>query len=409
MDFLKKRLKRLTSMGLALLLSASAFPATAFAASDSTSTLAEVTAKYIDAENGKEIAEQEIYSVTHEERQPQEIENYTYVDYTENVEYVYSHKDLTYIVGYPDESVRPDASMTRAEATTVFYRLYDGEYPEFERRMSNGTFEDVKTDYWFYKEVETLYNIGIVDGTDEHKFSLDAPVTRAEFAVMAARFANLDYEGGNLFDDVPNGHWAYSYINAAANAGWVEGYPDGSFRPDEPISRAEVVRLVNGMINRNVTLDKLKELGIDADTLNLNRTDVVEWHHYDRVVIGASIRYGHFHPAVDRFVKKHLASLQALPGAFFSVNLVARKPEKRTPQTNSYTRKFLLNSPWQPQSCAVFAGALRYPRYSWYDRFMIRLIMKMTGGETDTRKEVVYTDWQQVSRFAREIAQMARK
>ena len=78
MDFLKKRLKRLTSMGLALLLSASAFPATAFAASDSTSTLAEVTAKYIDAENGKEIAEQEIYSVTHEERQPQEIENYTY-------------------------------------------------------------------------------------------------------------------------------------------------------------------------------------------------------------------------------------------------------------------------------------------------------------------------------------------
>ncbi len=102
---------------------------------------------------------------------------------------------------------------------------------------------------------------------------------------------------------------------------------------------------------------ELKELGIDADTLNLNRTDVVEWHHYDRVVIGASIRYGHFHPAVDRFVKKHLAALQALPGAFFSVNLVARKPEKRTPQTNSYTRKFLLNSPWQPQSCAVFARA----------------------------------------------------
>lgn len=103
---------------------------------------------------------------------------------------------------------------------------------------------------------------------------------------------------------------------------------------------------------------ELKELGIDADTLNLNRTDVVEWHHYDRVVIGASIRYGHFHPAVDRFVKKHLAALQALPGAFFSVNLVARKPEKRTPQTNSYTRKFLLNSPWQPQSCAVFALSL---------------------------------------------------
>ena len=164
MGFLKNRFKRVTSMGLALLLSTSAFPVTAFAASDS--ALAQITAKYIDAENGKEIIQSETYSVTHEERQPQEIENYTYTDYVEGVEYIYSHKDLTYIIGYPDESVRPDASMTRAEAATVFYRLYDGEYPEFERRMSNGTFEDVKTDCWFYKEVETLYNIGIVDGMD---------------------------------------------------------------------------------------------------------------------------------------------------------------------------------------------------------------------------------------------------
>lgn len=81
---------------------------------------------------------------------------------------------------------------------------------------------------------------------------------------------------------------------------------------------------------------ELKELGIDADTLNLNRTDVVEWHHYDRVVIGASIRYGHFHPAVDRFVKKHLAALQALPGAFFSVNTVARKPEAHAADQQLY-------------------------------------------------------------------------
>ena len=109
-------------MGLALLMAASALPATAFAASDSTSTLDEVTAKYIDAENGVEIIQPETYSVTHEEKSPQEIENYTYVDYTESVEYVYSHKDLTYIVGYPDESVRPDASMTRAEAKIYLFR-----------------------------------------------------------------------------------------------------------------------------------------------------------------------------------------------------------------------------------------------------------------------------------------------
>ena len=89
--------------------------------------------------------------------------------------------------------------------------------------------------------------------------------------------------------------------------------------------------------------------------------------------------------------------------------LVARKPEKRTPQTNSYARKFLMNSQWRPDRCAVIAGALRYPRYRWYDRFMIKLIMKMSGGETDTRKEVVYTDWEQVANFAREIAHLTDK
>ncbi len=68
-----------------------------------------------------------------------------------------------------------------------------------------------------------------------------------------------------------------------------------------------------------------------------------------------------------------------MPSAFFAVNLTARKPEKRSPQTNAYTRKFLLSSPWQPKQCAVFAGALRYPRYRWFDRVMIRFIMKMTG------------------------------
>ncbi|MCX2869851.1 menaquinone-dependent protoporphyrinogen IX dehydrogenase [Kluyvera cryocrescens] len=154
---------------------------------------------------------------------------------------------------------------------------------------------------------------------------------------------------------------------------------------------------------------QLNELGTDTAMIDLNRTDDIEWQLYDRVIIGASIRYGHFHPALDRFVKKHAAVLQSMPSAFFSVNLVARKPEKRSPQTNSYTRKFLLRSPWQPDICAVFAGALRYPRYGWFDRFMIRLIMKMTGGETDTRKEVVYTDWEQVAGFAREIVQLSRK
>ncbi|ELY7491379.1 menaquinone-dependent protoporphyrinogen IX dehydrogenase [Cronobacter turicensis] len=153
---------------------------------------------------------------------------------------------------------------------------------------------------------------------------------------------------------------------------------------------------------------QLQEMGEAVDVVNLHRAEEPDWTQYKKVVIGASIRYGHFHPILDAFVKQHQQALNTVPGAFFSVNLVARKPEKRTPQTNSYTRKFLLNSPWQPDHCAVFAGALRYPRYRWFDRFMIRLIMKMTGGETDTSKEVVYTDWPQVALFAQEIAHLTR-
>ena len=140
---------------------------------------------------------------------------------------------------------------------------------------------------------------------------------------------------------------------------------------------------------------ELKELGIQADVANVHRIEEPQWENYDRVVIGASIRYGHYHSAFQAFVKKHATQLNSMPSAFYSVNLVARKPEKRTVQTNSYARKFLMNSQWRPDRCAVIAGALRYPRYRWYDRFMIKLIMKMSGGETDTRKEVVYTDWEQ--------------
>ncbi|EJD6707010.1 menaquinone-dependent protoporphyrinogen IX dehydrogenase [Serratia marcescens] len=147
------------------------------------------------------------------------------------------------------------------------------------------------------------------------------------------------------------------------------------------------------------------------DTLRCEVTDLlqaeqVDLNQYQLVMIGASIRYGHFNPVLDKFVKRHAEQLNRMPSAFFAVNLTARKPEKRSPQTNAYTRKFLLTSPWQPKQCAVFAGALRYPRYRWFDRIMIQFIMRMTGGETDTSKEVEYTDWQQVDRFAQEFSQI---
>lgn len=151
--------------------------------------------------------------------------------------------------------------------------------------------------------------------------------------------------------------------------------------------------------------NKLQET-LGCDVIDLQQADHIELGHYQQVLIGASIRYGHFNTALHRFVKQHAEQLNQMPSAFFAVNLTARKPEKRSPQTNAYTRKFLLSSPWQPKQCAVFAGALRYPRYRWFDRVMIRFIMKMTGGETDTSKEVEYTDWQQVDRFAQEFSRI---
>lgn len=147
----------------------------------------------------------------------------------------------------------------------------------------------------------------------------------------------------------------------------------------------------------------------ECELMNILHASAINWSQYDRVLIGASIRYGHFHPQLNKFVKQNLAELQQRPSGFFSVNLTARKAEKRSPQTNAYTRKFLLQSPWAPDCCAVFAGALRYPRYGFFDRMMIQLIMRMTGGETDTRKEVEYTDWDQVSRFAHEFAGLNSK
>ncbi|WP_192459332.1 menaquinone-dependent protoporphyrinogen IX dehydrogenase [Musicola keenii] len=146
---------------------------------------------------------------------------------------------------------------------------------------------------------------------------------------------------------------------------------------------------------------------LECDVVNILSAHEVDLEKYDCIMIGASVRYGHYHPAVAKFIHQHRALLQQRPSAFFSVNLTARKPEKRSLQTNGYTRKFLMRSPWQPDLGAVFAGALRYPRYRWFDRVMIQLIMHMTGGETDSTKEIEYTDWEQVARFAQSFSQLS--
>lgn len=125
---------------------------------------------------------------------------------------------------------------------------------------------------------------------------------------------------------------------------------------------------------------------------------------FDAIVIGASIRYGHHGKTVVDFIERHTALLDSKPNAFFSVNIVARKPNKNQPDTNPYLRKFLRRIRWRPKLLAVFAGKLDYPRYRFFDRWMIRLIMWMTKGPTDPTAVIEFTDWMQVEAFGRRIA-----
>lgn len=127
---------------------------------------------------------------------------------------------------------------------------------------------------------------------------------------------------------------------------------------------------------------------------------------FDEVVIGASIRYGKHQKQVYDFIDKNQSILESKPNAFFSVNVVARKPEKNTPETNPYLQKFLRQISWKPRNLAVFAGKIDYPRYDFIDRQMIRLIMWMTKGPTDPTTVIEFTDWDKVDEFGRSIGEI---
>jgi menaquinone-dependent protoporphyrinogen oxidase len=127
---------------------------------------------------------------------------------------------------------------------------------------------------------------------------------------------------------------------------------------------------------------------------------------FDKVVLGASIRYGRHSKSVYEFIKKNEQVLASKPNAFFSVNVVARKPGKNTPETNPYLKKFLRQISWQPREVTVFAGKIDYPRYHFWDRQIIRFIMWMTKGPTDPSCVVEFTDWKQVESFANVVSDM---
>ena len=128
---------------------------------------------------------------------------------------------------------------------------------------------------------------------------------------------------------------------------------------------------------------------------------------FDAIVIGASIKHGKHHPTVLEFIRSHKGLLEAKPSALFSVNLVARKPGRNTPETNPYLKRLLAKSPWKPRLTGVFAGELDYSRYGSFDRQMMRLVMWINKGPTDPATKVQFTDWNEVERFAGRVAALA--
>ncbi len=142
----------------------------------------------------------------------------------------------------------------------------------------------------------------------------------------------------------------------------------------------------------------------ECDWVDIHEMPSIDFTVYDQVLIAASIRYGKFNKALYQFTDKYRDALTESNAVFVCINLTARKPGKDLPENSAYIRKFLASSSWQPEHIAIFAGALRYPRYRWFDRVMIQFIMRITGGETDTSKEVEYTDWQKVAIFGEKIS-----
>ena len=152
-----------------------------------------------------------------------------------------------YVVGYPDGMVRPSGNITRAEAATIFFRLLtDDSRNQF--WMTTNTYSDVNRGDWFNNAVSTLSNAGIISGYPDGTFRPNAPITRAEMSKIIALFAKLN-KSEDRFNDIA-GHWAEAYIKLAAGNGWIAGYPDGSFKPQQNITRAETMTMINRVLER---------------------------------------------------------------------------------------------------------------------------------------------------------------
>lgn len=178
-----------------------------------------------------------------------------------------------YVIGYPDETVRPDNNITREEVAMIFYRLLRDDI-RAELRTSTNSFSDVATERWSNVAISTMAEGDYITGYPDGTFRPGANITRAEFATMATRFASLLGVADTTFTDI-DGHWAEQYILKATKAGWIAGYPDGTFKPENPITRAEVMTIINRVLARSVN-----KAGLHADTrfwIDMNEN---EWFYF---------------------------------------------------------------------------------------------------------------------------------
>ena len=176
-----------------------------------------------------------------------------------------------YMVGDTNGMIRPNASITRAEVATIFFRLVTDDY-RTQMWTQQNRFPDVQMDNWFNNAVSTMTNAGVFTGMPDGNFQPQRAITRAEFAVAMTRFfTGLPMEGANMFPDVA-GHWAAREINAAARMGWVTGFPNGNFAPDQAITRAEAAALINRILLRlpRTTADLLPGMVVWPDNANIN-------------------------------------------------------------------------------------------------------------------------------------------
>lgn len=181
---------------------------------------------------------------------------------------------FAYIVGYPDKTVHPQSSITRAEVATIFFRLLTEETRTANATKTNN-YADVSSDNWYNQAVSTLSAMGIIKGDSRGNFNPNAPITRAEFAAIAARFDKTEDVAAASFGDVAM-HWAKPEISVAANNGWINGYTDGTFHPDSKITRAEAMAMINRVLQR---LPESKADLLDGMIQWSDNADTSKWYY----------------------------------------------------------------------------------------------------------------------------------